>query len=121
MMLSFNTMYVIPFPDIVGGGIPVNLNTSCQKIIELQEKTNLDIIEICSSFRDLFLKLGSFSSSKDRQKQNEELLRFIHGDIPCLDAKLLSQILCLYRRDKSPNAEGDSIRTIPISFWKSVV
>lgn len=38
MIISLNTMYVIPFPGIVGSAIPVNLDLSCSGIVKLQKK-----------------------------------------------------------------------------------
>lgn len=118
MIISINTMYLIPFPCIIGGGIPVNLNLSCNRIIKLKDNTKLDDFTICISLREFFSRLDSFSTKEDTLTLKSELLKYIHGEREILNDDLLSFINRLYNRFQySDKEENSEIMSIPKDFW----
>lgn len=119
MTISLNTMYVIPFPGVVGSGIPANLALGCQRIAELQETTKLDNVGICISLQEIFKQLGGFCPFTDEQLNwNSELLRYINGDIPFLNELLLRKLSTMYRHaDFFETEDSNKIKAIPFDFW----
>lgn len=121
MIISLNTMYVIPFPGIVGSGIPVNLNLSCRRITKLKENTKLDDLAICVSLHEFFSRLDSFCTKDNTLTLKSELLEYIHGERDILNDELLSFINRLYNRIRYSDIEEDSlILPIPKEFWRGV-
>lgn len=89
MIISLNTMYVIPFPGIVGSGIPVNLDLNCSRIVKLKGKTKLSDLEVCISLREFFSRLRPFCPEDDKLTMKSELLKYIHGEREVLNNDLL--------------------------------
>ena len=112
-------MYVIPFPGVLGSGIPVNLVFGSQRIAKLQETTKLDNVGICISLQEIFKQLGGFCPSTDEQLNwNSELLRYINGDIPFLNELLLRKLSTMYRHAVFFETEdSNKIKAIPFDFW----
>lgn len=119
MTISLNTMYVIPFPGVVGSGIPVNLVFGSQRIAKLQETTKLDNVGLCISLQEMFKQLGGFCPSTDEQVNwNSELLKYIHGGTPFLSELLLRKLSTMYKHaDFSETEDSNKIKAIPFDFW----
>ena len=119
MIISLNTMFVIPFPGIVGSGIPVNLVFGSQRIAKLQETTKLDNVSLCISLQEIFKQLGGFCpSTEDQLNWNSELLKYIHGETPFLNELLLSKLSIIYRHAVFYETEdSNKIKAIPFDFW----
>lgn len=118
MIISLNTMYVIPFPGIVGSGIPVNLDLSCSRIVKLKGKTKLSDLEVCISLREFFSRLGPFCPEGDTLTMKSELLKYIHGEREVLNNDLLFFINRLYNIPPYYDKDEDSkILSIPKDFW----
>lgn len=119
MTISLNTMYVIPFPCVVGSGIPVNLVFGSQRIAKLQETTKLDNVGLCISLQEMFKQLGGFCPSTDEQVNwNSELLKYIHGGTPFLSELLLRKLSTMYKHaDFSETEDSNKIKAIPFDFW----
>lgn len=118
-MLCFNTMYVIPFPGVVGSGIPVNLALGSPRIAELQETTKLDYVDICISLKEVFEQLGGFCPYTDEQLSlNSDLLKYIHGETILLNKLLLNKLSIIYgRANLCDTEEAKKIKAIPFCFW----
>lgn len=87
MIISYNTMFIIPTPGILGGGIPANLIWGCPKVSKLTKGRIEQPIEICSIFRDFFDHLEEYEHSDSIHVFKMKILNFIHGQIASLDNK----------------------------------
>lgn len=120
MIISIYTMYIRPFPGILGGGVPVNLNLSFRRITKLKENTKLDDLAICILLHEFFSRLDTFCTERDRDTLTlkSELLKYIHGESEVLNDDLLSYINCLYNIPPySDMDESSKILSIPKEFW----
>ena len=121
MIISISTMYVIPFPGIVGGGIPVNLDIESPRIIDLKRITNLEDVEIYVALGHFFSRLDSLFSYNKALALKSELLKYIHNEIPYLNSKLLDFIKGTYHRlEKDTTEDALRVKSIPLSFWGAV-
>lgn len=122
MIISFNTMFIIPFPGILGGGIPANLSIESPKIVRLMEDYNMTAIDICKMFRLFFDSVREYGSNDSTESFKKVLLHYANGQIDKLSDKDIFSIKRIYqtygKEQEFKSKNGDSILyLIPMGFW----